>query len=162
MYSPYRDSDWSKVWDIDRGSIDEQAQAIARSLQHYIKPVKLMAQKAEAERVKREEEWQRERIKREEEWERYKENEKIRKREKSHTVSREELLTVITKWGEIKRIEHFFNCAEKEALQLSGTQKQFTLQRVARARELIGKTDALGYLLDWETPDEILATRKYL
>ena len=69
--------------------------------------------------------------------------------------SREQLFQIIDSWAEANRIDKFFRGAEQRANDLGDENKLKILERLQRARELIGSTEALEHFVRWRTPDEI-------
>lgn len=63
-------------------------------------------------------------------------------------------------WGETKRIESFFDEIEKTAIDLPLHARTTIQERIQLARDMIGKTDALQKLSNWQTPQEILDSKK--
>ena len=84
-----------------------------------------------------------ERKRREAEYERWRRKEEARQAAKALKDSKEELLQVIDAWAEAKRLEAFFADAERRAQDLPDDQRERTIERLRRARALIGSTDAL-------------------
>ena len=69
--------------------------------------------------------------------------------------SRENLLRIINVWAESNRIEQFFLDAERRTANLSGNERLKILERLKRARELVGSVDALDHFMAWRSPDEL-------
>jgi hypothetical protein len=61
---------------------------------------------------------------------------------------------IIEAWAAATRLEQFFADAEHRAAGLPDEQRRRTLERLRRARELIGSTDALARFQSWRAPDE--------
>jgi len=73
--------------------------------------------------------------------------------------STEEIFQIIDSWAKANRIEKFFKDAEQRANDLSEDKKLVILERLQRARELIGSTEALEHFIKWRAPDEIYKTQ---
>ena len=68
--------------------------------------------------------------------------------------SKEELLEIIETWATSKRLEEFFSDAERKLQSLPEDQRVRTMERLQRARKLIGSTDALDRFHSWKPPEE--------
>ena len=68
--------------------------------------------------------------------------------------SKEELLQIIDRWAESKRLEQFFADAERRVAELDTDERLRMLDRLKSARELIGSVDALERLRSWKSPEE--------
>ena len=60
-----------------------------------------------------------------------------------HRPAEAGLLQIIGAWAAAKRLEEFFADAERRAQDLPDEQRERTMERLRRARALIGGTDAL-------------------
>jgi len=74
--------------------------------------------------------------------------------EQARQDARDELLQIITSWGEAQRIHSFFAAAMAQARQRNDDARDVLLERLDRARSLIGEPDPLAALLGWKTPEE--------
>jgi len=70
--------------------------------------------------------------------------------------SREELLQIMAKWAEAKRIKAFFEEVGQSIEHLSADEQNILKDRLALAGELIGDTEALTKFLTWKSPEERL------
>lgn len=71
--------------------------------------------------------------------------------------STDHLLALIDAWARVVRIEQFFEDAAKRAAATSAEEdRSLLLDRIALARDLIGKSDALEHLRTWRSPAELL------
>lgn len=66
----------------------------------------------------------------------------------------EELVSIIGEWAQANRIEQFFADAERRAEKLDEGEMLTLLDRLRRARELVGSADALEHFLKWKSPEE--------
>jgi len=57
-------------------------------------------------------------------------------------------------WSVARGIEAFFEDAERRALALEPDEKTLLLERLQRAREVVGPVDALARLRQWKAPEE--------
>ena len=80
--------------------------------------------------------------------------EESRRAAKALKDSKEDLLQVIDAWAEAKRLDAFFADAERSAQDLPDEQRERTIERLRRARALIGGTDALERFSAWRAPEE--------
>ena len=69
--------------------------------------------------------------------------------------SKEELLEIIEMWATSKRLEEFFADAEHQLKNLAEGERTRSMERLQRARKLIGSTDALERFHSWKTPEEL-------
>jgi hypothetical protein len=68
--------------------------------------------------------------------------------------SRDDIHGIIDCWVEVNRIEQCFTDIERRAEELSPGERAQLLDRLKRARELIGPVDALDHFMAWKTPEE--------
>jgi hypothetical protein len=64
------------------------------------------------------------------------------------------LLSIISAWGEVRRIEGFFEDVETRLATLAEDEANAVRGRLKLARELIGEADALRRLRQWKAPKE--------
>lgn len=146
--SPYMRTAWARQWsEADGSDLSKKAEHIAREIEAAAPKIAALAAEAERQReVERKEQeaafakWERE--------------DAERQHLQNTKKSREDLLAVIDAWDAVRRIEGFFEDAERRATALPEQQAEDVRNRVRRARALIGETDALGRLLAWQAPDE--------
>lgn len=86
--------------------------------------------------------------------EQWRREEEARRAAKALKDSKEELLQIIDTWAEAKRLDAFFADAERRALDLPDEQREHTMDRLRRARALIGSTDALERFGAWRAPEK--------
>lgn len=147
-YSPYYGAEWTQLWSETKNSTLETK--IKGIVQELTDAATIIAEQvAEAERLAeiRRLEWEAER-------ERDRKEAEERRRLQTIKDSRDELGMIITAWGEAKRIEGFFDEAEKQAMLLNADQRDQVLNRIAAARNQIKAPDALTRLLNWKTGEE--------
>lgn len=77
-----------------------------------------------------------------------------RRAEKMLKDSREDLLRIINAWAESNRIEQFFLDAELRVATLSDNERLKILERLKRARLLVGSIDTLDHFVAWRSPDK--------
>lgn len=86
--------------------------------------------------------------------EKWRHEEAERRRVQNTKESREQLFGIIEAWGVAKRIEGFFEDAERRAADLSDMDREALRDRLRRARSLLGGVDALQHFLAWKAPEE--------
>ena len=147
-YSPYYGSAWKELWSETKNSaLESKLKAIVQELTDAASII--AEQLAESERLAeiRRLEWEAER-------ERDRKEAEERRRLQAIKDSRDELDMIISAWGEAKRIEGFFDEAEKQAMLLDADQRDQVWNRIAAARNRISASNALMRLLHWKTGEE--------
>jgi hypothetical protein len=86
--------------------------------------------------------------------EKWRREEAERRRIKTIKDSSAQLHEIIDAWGEAKRIEEFFKDAELRLEGLNDVERVMILDRLKRARELLGGVDALERFKAWKSPEE--------
>jgi hypothetical protein len=150
-YAPYPRAKWTDRWrEAKPGDLQAKLRTIARALEAAA-PV--IAQEVEA--GEREAEIERQR------WEaaeqKRRREEAARARAEARKASRATLAAIIERWAEAKRVEAFFEDAARRAASIEGEASSAMLERLQRARELLGGVDALERFRSWQTPEERLA-----
>jgi hypothetical protein len=148
-YSPYARAKWKKQWreTTTSRSLDRQIKAIVKELEEASVEIARLVEEG-----MRQEEIERQRWKAQQEvWKREAEERRVAEALKS---SKEDLHRIIARWAETNRIEQFFVEAERRSAALDVEERLRLLDRLKRARELIGSVDALDHFLDWKSPDE--------
>jgi len=153
-YSPYQGTSWIHDWNItDDMDIFKFGHKVVKEMTAHAKKIAKLVKKAEKEAEIRRKEWEAQK----QQWE----IEKIqREQQKANEESHKELMQLIDKWREFKRINSFFDEIEKKAQELPQDTRATILERLHKAREMIGKTDALQEILNWRTPEELLSCIK--
>lgn len=147
-YSPYYGAQWTQLWSETKNSTLETK--LKSIVQELTDTAHIIAERvAEAERLAeiRRLEWEAER-------ERDRREAEERRRQQAIKDSRDELGIIISAWGEAKRIEGFFEEAQKQAMLLDTEQRDQVLNRIAAARSQINAPDALTQLMHWQTAEE--------
>lgn len=147
-YSPYGRTKWVKCWQETKGrDLNSQIKSIVKELEKATETITSLVEEgrrqAEIERQK----W-------EAQHERWLKEEAERKAAKALKESKEELVQIIQVWGEVNRIEKFFQDIETSAASLSDDRKIKIMERLRLAREIIGSVDAVDYFLAWRSPGE--------
>nr|WP_242553854.1 hypothetical protein [Pseudomonas protegens] len=147
-YSPYYGVDWIQRWtETKPGDLVSKISSIVKSLKAE---APILAGKVEIERVRSEQERHRHELQMEE-WRR-KEAEK--RRLKAIQDSRDSLEAVIHNWAKVNSIRSFFDDIALSADRLGPEQRQSVLNRLEKAKDLIGDLDALKHFEGWE-PTEL-------
>lgn len=84
----------------------------------------------------------------------WRKEEEERRAAKALKESNDDLRRIIDRWAESNRIEQFFTQAERHLANLEESERLMLLDRLRRARELIGSVNALDHFLAWKSPDE--------
>lgn len=158
-YSPYQKTDWTRVWyEKEPGNLvaefDEIARVLKRQAAVLAREVKAIR---EQERIEQElwlaqrREWEIQEAERRVIRER---EEEERRRAQAIKDSQEELLSLLSRWDQASRIRHFLAELEDTCRKLEGPEKSLLQDRINRAREFLGTTDATTLLRSWRTPEE--------
>jgi hypothetical protein len=147
-YCPDWRATWKKEWRQTKGhELTAKIPAIIRELiestAHIADLIAEGNRQAELERLRWEEQTRK--------WERERLEEAARKAQKE---SRDDLLEIINAWAHAKRIEEFFQDAESRLQAADQASKEHLLDRLARARSLVGSLDTLERFVCWRAPDE--------
>lgn len=147
-YSPYPRAQWVKQWretkDHDLGS---QIKAIIKGLEHAAPEIANLVAEGERQAKIEYEKWEIQRAQ-------WRQEEAERLAAKALKDSKEDIYRIIDQWAEANRIEQFFTDAERQAVDLEDEERIRLLDRLKRARELIGTVDALGHFMIWKAPEE--------
>ncbi|MHC8351060.1 hypothetical protein ACYZT7_17450 [Pseudomonas sp. RT4P38] len=147
VYSPYYGVEWIQRWTENKpGDLISKIPSIVKSLKTE---APILAGKVEIERVRSEQERHQHELQMEE-WRR-KEDEK--RRLKAIQDSRDQLAAVIQTWTKVNSIRAFFDDIELGAGRLGPEERHAILNRLAKAKELIGDLDALKHFESWMPPE---------
>lgn len=153
-YSPYSGTTWAHEWDIEKDQdISKLGHDIAKELTDHASTISELVKKAERAAEIRRKEWEEKELK-------WKLEQEKREQKEARDQSLKELRQLIDKWGEVKRIDSFFDEIEKVSVDLPQHTRTAVLERVQLAKDVIGKADAFQELLNWQTPDEILDNKR--
>ena len=148
-YSPYYRADWVKNWkETESSDLRKQIKKIINNLEQSTHKIARLVEAGERQAEIERKRWEAQQKK-------WRKEEEKRRTAESLKQSREGLFQIIHAWAEANQIEHFFKDAERRVNDLSEDKKLKIFERLQRARELIGNTDALELFLKWKTPDEI-------
>lgn len=147
-YSPYRYEEWIKQWRQSKeNNLADSIPIIVRELEKVV--VKL-SQIVEEGRRKDELEYQRF----EEMTARWKRETEEKRLSKARNDSKDELLQIIKAWVEAKNLDEFIFEIEQILKKSPEDDRKKLLDRIIRARELMGNTNALDRFLTWKSPEE--------
>jgi hypothetical protein len=139
---------WTKQW---KGASAAELARMARSIVQELeveapdlaRRVADAKEKAEAQHRQ----WQEE--------ERLRREEQARARqEKLRQESRKDLLGAIDAWDRARRLHDWVALVQRDAEQFPEGERAEVLDRLAKARELIGRVDAVEVLRQWKAPEE--------
>ncbi len=153
-YCPHWRVNWTRQWRETRngqlpGLIEEiirELEVVAPELQAKLEEAE---RQAETERVRWEQEREQAKLEAERAW-----------KAKARADARVDLLRAISSWDEARRIVDFFEAVEREAEHLGDEQRAWMLDRLDKARQLVGGIDGLEVLRHWRAPEERYAATR--
>jgi hypothetical protein len=146
--SAYWRAPWERQWRESKpGELVEKLKEIVRTLEHEAPG--LAERVAEGERQA-----ERERQEAEERLRRWEAEERERRRQQRLKRSREELLAAIESFRYAQGFESFFADVERRAADLDAPARQQMLEKIRRARALLGGVNALERFAQWVPPEE--------
>jgi hypothetical protein len=146
--SPYWRAPWEQQWrESKAGSLLGKVSEIVRTLEQEAPG--LAEWVAEGERQA-----ERERQEAEERHRRWQAEERERRRKERIKQSREQLLAAIDSFRYAQGFESFFADVERRAAELEGPAQQHMLEKIQRARALLGGVNALERFAHWVPPEE--------
>ena len=147
-FSPYWRAPWEQHWRESRpGALSRKVRDIVRTLEQQAPGL--------AERVALgERQAERERQEAEERHRRWEAEDRERRRKERIKQSREELLKAIDSYRYAQGFESFFLDIERRATELEGPAREQMLEKVRRARALLGGVNALERFARWVPPEE--------
>jgi hypothetical protein len=146
--SPYGVANWERLWrEARKGELSSKIPAIASELGSAAGVLAKLVEEGEQRAEERRREWERQ----QEVW---RQEAAERRRLQNIKESREQLASIIAAWGEAMQIEAFFEDTERRAEKLEEPARYALVDRVRRARELLGGVDALGRFGQWKSPEE--------
>jgi hypothetical protein len=146
--SPYPRATWERRWsEAKRGELGANVSEIVLELESAAVTVARLVEEGERRAEAERREW-------EAEQERWKHEEAERRRVRNVKESREQLFAIIEAWNLAKAIEGFFEDAERRGRDLGDDERERLLDRLQRARSLLGGVHALQHFLAWKAPEE--------
>jgi len=147
-YSPYPRAKWAQQWrETKKRDLSTRIPAIVRELAKTTVDIVRLVEEGERQAELERQRW----AAAMEQWER---EEAERHATKVLKESKEELLEIIEMWATSKRLDAFFADAERRLEDLPVDQQKHTMERLRRARKLIGSIDALERFQSWKAPEE--------
>ena len=147
-YSPYSRAKWTNRWQETKNrDLDGQIKAIVKELEQATVNIARLVEEGERQAEIERQQW-------EIQQEKWRKEEAARRAAEALKKSRVELFQIIQGWAESNRIEKFFQDAERRAVNLSDSERLKILDRLKRARELVGSIDALENFVGWRSPNE--------
>ncbi|MBB2884971.1 MULTISPECIES: hypothetical protein [Pseudomonas] len=146
VYSPYYGAEWVRRWIEDKPG--DLVSKIAGIIKLLIAEAPVLANKVEVERERREREHQKFLL----ECEERRRQEEEKRRLKVIQESRDRLESVIQTWAKVNSIRAFFDDIEQSAQRLGDADRKAVLERLTKAKELIGDLNALKHFESWEPP----------
>jgi hypothetical protein len=147
-YSPYPHAQLTQQWwETKNRDLTARIRTIVRELEKATVEVARLIEEGERQAELERQRWGAQM----EQWER---EEAERRTAKALKESKEELLDIIDMWATSKRLEKFFADAERRVKDLPEDQRVHTLDRLHRARNMIGSVDALDRFQSWKAPEE--------
>ncbi len=147
-YSPYWHAKWVHHWrETKDRDLASRISAIVKELEQAVVDVARLVEEGERQAELERQRWEA----RQAQWRR---EEAERQAAKALKDSKEELLHIIDRWAESKRLEQFFADAERRVADLDTDERLRMLDRLKSARELIGSVDALERFRSWKSPEE--------
>lgn len=150
-YSPYPRASWERQWlEAEPGKLFGLLPRICGELFAAAPEIVRLLGIAEEQRVA-------EQARIEEQHRRWEQERIAGLRVETAKKSTDHLLALIDAWARVVRIEQFFEDAARRAAATSAEEdRSLLLDRIALARDLIGKSDALEHLRTWRSPAELL------
>lgn len=147
-YSPYPRAKWATQWrEKTPGDLESQIKGIVKTLEEATAAItRGVEEGARQEEIERQE-W-------EIQWKNLERAQEERRAAEAINASRKDLAHIIDRWTEVNRIAQFFTEAERRATELGGEERLKILDRLRRARELIGSIGALEHFMAWKSPEE--------
>lgn len=147
-YSPYPRANWTQQWrETPTRDLSCRIPAIVRELEKATVEIARLVEEGERQAEIERQRW-------EAQLEQWRQEEEARRAAKALKDSKEKLLQIIDAWAEAKRLDAFFADAERRAQDLPDEERARTIERLRRARALIGSTDALERFDAWRAPEE--------
>lgn len=148
VYSPYPHAQWTQRWrETKNHDLTARIPTIVRELEKATVEVARLVEEGERQAELERQRW----ATQIEQWDR---EEAERRTAKALKESKEELLEIIEMWATSKRLEEFFADAEHKLKNLAEGERTRTMERLRRARKLIGSIDALERFQSWKAPEE--------
>ena len=147
-YSPYPLAQWTQQWrETKKRDLLTRIPTIVHELSKATVDIVRLVEEGERQAELERQRWAAQM----EQWER---EEAERRAAEALKDSKEELLEIIEMWATSKQLEEFFADAEHKLKNLAEGERTRSMERLRRARKLIGSTDALERFQSWKAPEE--------
>jgi hypothetical protein len=147
-YCPYGGVTWERRWSENQvGALSKKLRTIAGELLAAVPDVVRLRREANTRAEVERQKWEAQRLERERQ-------EQARRRAEALSESRQQLLSIVESWSLARNIESFFEDVERSTSGLASDERAVVLDRLAKARALLGGTDALARVRQWKAPDE--------
>lgn len=148
VYCPHWRVKWTRQWrETKCGQLPRLINEVVRELEAAAPDLRAQLEEAERQAEIERRKWEQERGQARLEAERA-------RVAKARADARADLLRAISSWDEVRRIVDFFDEVQREVAQLGGEQRTLMLDRLNRARQLVGGVDGLEVLRNWRAPEE--------
>lgn len=145
-YAPRHDTDWQHEWtESQKGEFATMAPAIAAFLEEAAPVLVKQVQDAEARERER-------RRQAEIEERRRRARQRAEARQRARQAAKEELRSIVKAWNDAFALEAFFGELSRRAAILEGDDRAELEARIAAARGLMGRRDAVERFLKWSLP----------
>lgn len=148
-YCPYIHGEWKREWREEKGK-----GVLAGKLDEIADKLEAAAMKIPAlyEEAKRKADEEQERLERE--WAESQRRWAEERRAKQRAHSLQQLKELAGNWSTACNLEQFLTRIEKRATELQPEAQAYIAQNIAKARELLGGTDALAHFAGWKPPEK--------
>jgi len=147
-YCPYARAQWERQWrESNPGDLLQMIPEILPEIEQEVPRIVGLIEEGDRQAELERQQWAAQK-------EKWCLEEEERLRAKHLKESREQLFSIIEDWGVAKRVETFFEDAERRIASLPGEERERSINRIHRARELLGGVDALQRFRDWRAPEE--------
>ncbi len=154
VYSPHGRVRWEQHWtEATAGALMHKVTTIVREVEAIVPTIVQRREEAEkASAIERE--------RREAQYREHERQELARRRAEAHQASRQQLLAIVDNWALARRIEGFFEDAERRASSLPDAEHTAMRERLSQARALLGGIDALAHSTRGNPPTSARETRR--
>ena len=151
VYSPYPGVEWEKRWEESTaGELSKSFGAVVKEMEAAGPAIVKLAEEATRRREEEQRRWEAERKEAQIQ-------EAARKKAEAEKSSRDQLLGIVQGWSLARQIEAFFVDLERRAEGKDDEARLELQERLSRARNLLGTTDALKHFESWSSPEDLLA-----
>lgn len=148
-YSPHGLVTWERRWQESAvGQLAKKFKTIIRELQAAGPEIVSLRDEAEIRAQAERQRWEAERR----ELER---RERERRRAEAAKEARQQLLAIVQEWSVARGLEAFFEDAERRATEMPADDRVALLDRLSKARTMLGGTNALARFREWKPPNDL-------